>query len=57
MSKKNKAKNATQVAKGNVEKAVGKATGNDRLEADGAVNQFAGRVKQASEKLKDAVKK
>lgn len=56
MSKKNRAKNASQVAKGNVEEAVGKASGNDRLETEGMVDQVAGHVKQASEKLKDAVK-
>lgn len=57
MSKKNKAKNATQVAKGHVEEAVGKATGNDRLETSGKVDQMKGKVKQAGEKIKDAVKK
>jgi uncharacterized protein YjbJ (UPF0337 family) len=57
MSKKKKAKNATQIAKGKVEEAVGKATGNDQLESDGQVDQFEGNIKQAGEKLKDAVKK
>ena len=56
MSMKNKTKNASQVAKGNIEETVGKASGNDRLESDGTVDQVAGHVKQASEKLKDALK-
>jgi uncharacterized protein YjbJ (UPF0337 family) len=56
MSNKNKAKNTSQVAKGHVEEAVGKASGNDRLEADGKVDQVAGHVKQAGENLKDAIK-
>jgi uncharacterized protein YjbJ (UPF0337 family) len=50
-------KNATQVAKGNVEETAGKISGNDRLVVDGKVDQMVGNVKQASEKVKDAVKK
>ena len=57
MSKKNKAKNATQVAKGHVEETAGKVSGNERLEDDGKVDQMVGNVKQASEKIKDAVKR
>ncbi len=56
MSKKNKAKNATQVAKGHVEEAAGKLSGNERLEEDGKVDQMKGNLKQAGEKIKDAVK-
>ena len=56
MSKKNKAKNAAQVEKGNVEEAAGRVSGNDRLEEDGKVDQMMGNIKQASEKIKDAVK-
>ena len=57
MSKKNKAKNATQVAKGHVEETAGKVSGNERLEDDGKVDQMVGNVKQASEKIKDADKR
>jgi uncharacterized protein YjbJ (UPF0337 family) len=57
MSKKKKAKNATQVVKGKVEEAAGKATGDERLEQDGKDDQMMGNLKQAGEKLKDAVKK
>jgi uncharacterized protein YjbJ (UPF0337 family) len=57
MSKKNKAKNSAQVAKGNVEEAAGRVSGNERLEEDGKVDQMMGNLKQASEKIKDAVEK
>jgi uncharacterized protein YjbJ (UPF0337 family) len=57
VTNKNKVKNATQVAKGKVEEAAGKVSGNERLEDDGKVDQMTGNVKQASEKIKDAVKR
>jgi uncharacterized protein YjbJ (UPF0337 family) len=57
MFKKNKAKNAAQVAKGNVEEVAGKASGNERLEADGQADQAVGHLKQAGEKIKDVFKK
>jgi uncharacterized protein YjbJ (UPF0337 family) len=54
MSKKDKAKNMAQVAKGKVEESVGKTTGDRQLEAEGNVDQMSGNVKQAGEKVKDA---
>jgi uncharacterized protein YjbJ (UPF0337 family) len=54
MSKKDKAKNMAQVAKGKVEESVGKTTGDRQLEAEGSVDQMSGNVKQAGEKVKDA---
>ncbi|MHB2029130.1 MAG: CsbD family protein [Acidimicrobiales bacterium] len=57
MSKKNKVKNATQVAKGHIEEVGGKVSGNNRLEEDGKVDQMKGNLKQASESVKDAAKK
>jgi uncharacterized protein YjbJ (UPF0337 family) len=57
MSKKKKAKNATQVVKGKVEEAAGRVSGNEKLEAEGQDDQMMGNLKQAGEKLKDAVKK
>jgi uncharacterized protein YjbJ (UPF0337 family) len=54
MSKKDKAKNMAQVAKGKVEETVGKTTGDRQLEAEGNVDQMSGNVKQAGEKVKDA---
>ena len=52
---KKKMKNAAQVAKGHVEEAAGRVSGNDRLEEDGKVDQIMGNLKQASENIKDAV--
>jgi uncharacterized protein YjbJ (UPF0337 family) len=57
MSKKDKAKNATQVTKGDVKEAAGQVSGNDRLVAEGKIDQMVGHIKQAGEKIKDAVKK
>lgn len=56
MSNKDKAKNATQVLKGKVKEATGKKIGNQRLEADGKSDQVKGNLKQAGEKVKDALK-
>jgi len=56
MSKKDKAKNATQIAKGKLKEAAGKATGNEAQEADGKLGQMKGNLKQAGEKVKDAAK-
>jgi uncharacterized protein YjbJ (UPF0337 family) len=56
MSKKDKVKNTTQIAKGKLKESAGKATGNDRLQADGEVDQLKGNIKQAGEKVKDAFK-
>lgn len=54
MSATDKAKNKAQTAKGHVKEAVGRASGDKSLEAEGAGDQVAGNVKQAGEKLKDA---
>jgi len=56
MSNKDKAKNASQIIKGKVKAATGKTTGNQRLEADGKSDQMKGNLKQAGEKVKDALK-
>ena len=56
MTKKDKAKNTSQIAKGKVKESVGKALGDDQLEADGNADQMKGNVKQAGEKIKDAFK-
>ena len=53
MSTTDKAKNAAQNAKGKVKEGLGKATGNDRLEAEGKRDQAAARIKKAGEKVKD----
>jgi len=49
-------KNATHVAKGNVEEVAGKVAGDERLESDGNVDRAAGTIKRASEKVMDAVR-
>lgn len=55
MSLADKAKNKSQSMTGKVEEKAGKATGDKSLEAEGKADQVAGNVKQAGEKLKDAV--
>jgi uncharacterized protein YjbJ (UPF0337 family) len=56
MSEADKAENAVQGAVGKGKEAIGKATGNDRLEAEGKVDQIKADVKQAAEKVKDVFK-
>ena len=46
--------NAAEDAAGHVKEAAGKATGNDRLEAEGKGDQTAAHLKQAGEHVKDA---
>jgi uncharacterized protein YjbJ (UPF0337 family) len=55
MGKKNKARNLAQVAKGKVKEATGKSVGNEQLEAEGNIDQVEGNLKQAGEKVKDAL--
>jgi uncharacterized protein YjbJ (UPF0337 family) len=43
--------------KGKIDEAAGRVSGNDKLEEDGKVDQMMGNLKQASENIKDAVKK
>jgi uncharacterized protein YjbJ (UPF0337 family) len=52
-----KAKNTAQRVKGEVKEAAGKVTGDANLRAKGKADQRKGNLKQAGEKLKDAVKK
>ncbi len=51
-----KAKNAGQKLSGQAKEAVGKHTDNRDLEAGGKKDQVAGDLKNAGEKVKDAVK-
>ena len=48
--------NAGEDAAGTVKDATGKATGNENLEAEGKGDQVSANVKQAGEKIKDAVR-
>ncbi|WP_112311629.1 CsbD family protein [Pseudogemmobacter bohemicus] len=52
-----KIKGLANEAAGTVKQAVGKATGNDRLRAEGAAQELKGEAQQALGKAKDAVKK
>jgi uncharacterized protein YjbJ (UPF0337 family) len=52
-----KAKDKAQEAKGHVKEAVGKATDDESLEAEGKGDKVAGNLKQAGEKVKDAFRK
>ena len=57
MSLSDKAKNKTQEMSGKAKAVTGEATDDRDLQAEGKKDQFAGSVKQAGEKVKDAVKK
>lgn len=54
---KDKVKGMANEAVGNVKQGVGKATGNDKLHAEGAIQEKKGEAQQTVGKVKDAVKK
>ena len=56
MGMDDKLRNMGQDAEGKVKEATGKATDNERLEAEGKVDQGSADLKQAGEKVKDAFK-
>jgi len=56
MSAGNTTENAAEDAAGKGKEAVGKASGNEKSEAEGKADQTKSDVKQAGEKIKDAVK-
>jgi len=47
----------TDVVKGRIKEAAGALTGNDKLRAEGKVDQAVGKTKQAVQKAADTVKK
>ena len=51
-----KIENKVEEVKGKVKQGVGKVAGDPELEAEGKGDQVAGNLKQAGEKVKDAVK-
>ena len=57
MATTDKVKNTAQQAKGKLKETIGRASGDDKLRAEGKADQMEGNVKQAGEKLKDAFKK
>ncbi|WP_311258066.1 CsbD family protein [Microbacterium sp. WCS2018Hpa-9] len=52
-----KIKNAAQEIAGKAKEAIGNATDNDKLVAEGKADQAKADVKQAGENVKDAFKK
>jgi uncharacterized protein YjbJ (UPF0337 family) len=56
MSTTDKANNTGQKAKGKVQEKVGGLTGDSEMQAKGKGNQIGSDLKQAAEKVKDAVK-
>ena len=55
MSAIDKIKNATEDLTGHAKEAAGRATGNDRLEAEGRADQVKADLKKARENVKDAL--
>jgi uncharacterized protein YjbJ (UPF0337 family) len=51
----NKAKNKAQAAKGDVKDKVGEATDDRSMQAEGKADKASGNLKQAGEKVKDAL--
>ena len=47
---------AAEEAKGKVKAAIGKATGNRRLEAEGKTDQTKARMKKAANKIKGTIR-
>jgi uncharacterized protein YjbJ (UPF0337 family) len=56
VSTEDKAKNKAQELKGKVKQGVGEATDDPQLEREGRADETKGNLKQAGEKIKDAVK-
>jgi uncharacterized protein YjbJ (UPF0337 family) len=50
-----KLKNKGQAAKGDVKQQAGKAIGNEQMQAEGKAGSAKGNLKQAGEKVKDAL--
>jgi uncharacterized protein YjbJ (UPF0337 family) len=53
---KDQIKGAAKDAKGSVKEGIGKATGNDRMAAEGASERVAGKVQKAVGGVKDAAR-
>jgi uncharacterized protein YjbJ (UPF0337 family) len=56
MSASDKIKNAAEDLAGKAKEAAGKVTGNEKLEAEGKIDQTKASVKKAGEDVKDAFK-
>ncbi|HEY2358818.1 MAG TPA: CsbD family protein [Phenylobacterium sp.] len=53
---KNEIKGAAKDAKGSIKEGLGKATGNDRMAAEGAAERVAGKVQKGVGQVKDAAR-
>ena len=53
---KDQAQGAAKDAIGSVKEAAGKATGNERLEAEGVADRVAGKIQKGVGDLKDAAR-
>jgi uncharacterized protein YjbJ (UPF0337 family) len=56
MAVKNKVKNTAQAAKGKVKERTGKATGDRSMQARGKAERASGKLKEAGENVKDALR-
>ncbi|MFI9563252.1 CsbD family protein [Streptomyces rishiriensis] len=56
MAGEQKSKAKMEQAKGKAKETVGRAVGNEKLEAEGRVDQAKGDARQAKEKTKDVFK-
>jgi uncharacterized protein YjbJ (UPF0337 family) len=56
MSLADKAKNKVEELKGRSKEATGRATGDNKLKAEGKADQAKAKLKQTGEKIKDAFK-
>ncbi|MBD9699480.1 CsbD family protein [Flavimobilis sp. GY10621] len=57
MGTDDKIRNAAQGVEGDIKAAAGRATGDERLEAEGKKDQIVSDLKQAGEKVKDAFRR
>jgi uncharacterized protein YjbJ (UPF0337 family) len=57
MSVSDKFHNMTQELRGRAKQRTGEATGNRRLQREGRADQVKGNLKQAGEKIKDAMRR
>lgn len=53
---KDTVKGAAKEVAGSVKQAVGKATGNERLEAEGAAEKLGGKIQKGVGEVKDAAR-
>jgi uncharacterized protein YjbJ (UPF0337 family) len=56
VSANDKVHNTAETVRGKVKETVGRATNDDGIELEGKVEQVAGHLQQAGEKIKDAFK-